>query len=99
MVFAEKDAVVAEFFSPHRAFVNLVDVFNATVDAVQAEFHLTEAIGIKQQTIVGARTSCPTNSTDGMRLIRSPLPRGPRAHRRAAQLSSFALRRRVLSTF
>ena len=38
MAFAEKDAVVAEFFSSHRAFVNLVDVFNATVDAVQAEF-------------------------------------------------------------
>ena len=54
MAFAEKDAVIAEFFGPHRAFVNLVDVSNAAVDAVQAEFHLKEAIGIKQQTIVGA---------------------------------------------
>jgi len=59
MAFAEKDAVVAEFFSSHRAFVNLVDVFNATVDAVQAEFHLKEAIGIRQQTIVGARHVVP----------------------------------------
>ncbi len=53
MAFAEKDAVVAEFFGPHRAFMNLVDVLYAAVDAVQAEFHLREAIGIRQQAIIG----------------------------------------------
>jgi hypothetical protein len=44
MAFAEKNAVVAELFGALGAPVNLVDVFYAAVDAVQAEFHLIAPI-------------------------------------------------------
>ena len=40
MTFAEKDAVVGELFSAPGALVDLVDVFDAAVDTVQAEFHI-----------------------------------------------------------
>jgi hypothetical protein len=44
MAFAEKDAVVAEFFRSLSAPMDLVDVFNPAVDAVQAEFHREEGV-------------------------------------------------------
>ena len=49
MAFAEKDAVVAEFFRSLSSPMDLVDAFDAAVDAVQAEFHcaipIIEALG------------------------------------------------------
>jgi hypothetical protein len=39
MAFAEKDAVPTELFGAHGALVDLVDILDATVKAVNAEFH------------------------------------------------------------
>ena len=39
MALAEKNAVPAELFGAHGALVNLVDILNAAVKAVDAEFH------------------------------------------------------------
>ena len=39
MAFAKKDAVIAQLFGAPGALVDLVDVFDAAVDAMQAEFH------------------------------------------------------------
>src|SRR4030095_11020290 len=44
MAFAEENTVVAELLCAPGAFVNLVDIFYAAVDAVQAEFHNEEGI-------------------------------------------------------
>jgi hypothetical protein len=51
MAFAEKNAVVAELFGALGAAVNLVDVFDAAVEAVQAEFYL----GIRQWAFVSIK--------------------------------------------
>ena len=52
MAFAEKDAVVAQFFRSPSSLMDLVDVFDAAVDAVQAEFHgaipIIEALGSRK---------------------------------------------------
>ena len=49
MAFAEKDAVVAELFRSPSSLMDLVDVLDPAVDAVQAEFHcaipIIEALG------------------------------------------------------
>ena len=49
MTLAEKDAVITKLFSALSAPVDLVDIFDAAVDAVQAEFHSEE--GMSQESI------------------------------------------------
>jgi len=39
MALAEKDAIPTELFGAHGTSVNLVDIFNAAVQALDAEFH------------------------------------------------------------
>ncbi len=39
MALAEKDAVLAQFLGAHGAPMDFVDIFNAAVKAVHAEFH------------------------------------------------------------
>ena len=39
MALAEKDAVVAQLFGAHGALMDFVDILNAAVQAVKAEFH------------------------------------------------------------
>ena len=71
MAFAEKDAVVAELFGALGAHMNLADGLYAAVDAVQAEFHLKEALGISNSkkwvvttkiTMLGQGSPCPNES-------------------------------------
>lgn len=59
MALAEKDSVIAELFGPRGAAVYFVDIFDAPMDAVQAEFHKE---GIRQQASVRLEERTAQNS-------------------------------------
>jgi len=58
MALAKKNSIIAEFFGSAGALVNLINVFDAAVKTVQAEFH--------EKTPVRAQRAAPDRFSGGM---------------------------------
>jgi hypothetical protein len=91
MAFAEKDTIVTQLFHSPGAAVNLIDAFDATMDAVNTKAHSHHDLS--------SALERPLFNNCERQPERNLLPRGRPARKRVLPLAKFALRQRERSRF